>query len=79
MSTGSKNFGGRPVKDSELADRIAALERDAYVRGKDVVIGRPDAINPNSRAPRLILVAPVSGRHYQLVVDDAGTLSTVLL
>lgn len=66
-----------PRAQSELLRRVDAIERAAYVRGRDVIVGLPDALLAGgARNQRLILVSP-NGTQYQIVVDDAGALSTV--
>lgn len=79
------NYGSKQGKasDSELqalALRVAALERDAYQRGKDVDIGMPASLaRQASRTPRLILVDPTTGIRYVAYVDGSGTVKTTPL
>jgi len=47
-----------------LIDRIAVLERDAYVRGQDVPIGVPEDTSRTARVPRLIMTDPVNGERW---------------
>lgn len=68
---GSKQGKATSPELQALALRVAALERDSFQRGKDVVIGGPkDTARQSTRQPRLILVDPATGTQY--VFDVSG-------